>query len=242
MTDQSDILGTEAVANVTTPVETTVTTVAPSAEPAYIEQLRTIKNEQGLQKYATVEDAIASTVFAQDHIAKLEAELAKERADKQAALQAQEALAQTQFASTQEQQPQAPGFGREDVYSAMEEYERSKVHKSNRKSVVDTLVQHCNGDELKANELIRNKLQQLGMSREQLASLSETTPSAVYTLFGMDGKGAPTSRLTSTTINTDAVEAHKKMEVPRAKALPIGASSDHLVSAWRDAKADLSNN
>ncbi len=235
MTDQSDILGTEATnAPATAPVEATAPTVATPAEPTYMEQLRSIKNEQGLQKYATVEDAIASTVFAQDHIQKLEAELSAERAEKQAALAAQEAAAQAQFASTQEPQPQAPGLGREDVYSAMEEYELRKSRQSNRKSVVDTLVQYCNGDEVKANEMVSAKLKELNMSRTQLATLSETTPTAVYSLLGVDGKGTNTGSITSATINTDAVETQNgDREIPRAASPKVGASTQTLVNEWK---------
>lgn len=236
MTDQSDILNSgDAVEATVAPVVTEATPlVSAPAEPSYMEQLRSIKNEDGLQKYASVEDAIASTVFAQDHIKKLEAELATERAEKDAQRAELERNASAQFASTQEVQPQVAGLSREDVYSTMEEYELIKDRKSNRKSVVDTLVQHCNGDEIKANEYISNKLKELGMDRNQLASLAETTPNAVYTLFGMDGRGTNTSGITSGTINTDAVETHNKdKEVPKAARMKIGASTQTLVNEWK---------
>jgi hypothetical protein len=45
----------------------------------------------------------------------------------------------------------------------------------------------------------------------------------------------------SGTINPDAVEAHMKKDVPQAKALPIGASDKHLVSAWREAVEVVNN-
>jgi len=243
MTDQSDILlGAEAAPQqqaqtvpTNTPVESTVT------HDPIKEKLASIRNEEGLQKYASVEDALTGAAHAQEFIQILKAE-------KQAALEQLEAErkaredAANQLASTKVEQPPAvQGLGKEDVYSAMEEYERSKVRKSNRKSVVDTLVNHCNGDEAKAAELISNRLRDLGMTREQLASLSESSPNAVYNLFNINGKSTKPA-MTGNTINTDAIEAHVSKEAPKAKRMPVGASNSHLVNEWRTAVAETNAN
>jgi len=249
MTDQSDILlGAQAApqqapqATVSNPTEAPV---APTQ--TYAEYLKTIKNEEGLQKYASVEDALIGTAHAQEFIKTLkdekqmlEQQLNEFKSEFTKRMEQQEQANQLAFAK-QDQQPTVQGLGKEDVYSAMEEYEQSKVRKSNRKSVVDTLVNHCNGDEAKAAEYIGNKLKELGMTRDQLASLAESSPNAVYNLFQVNGKGTKPSSI-GNSINPDAVEAHVKMEAPRAKRLPIGADNSHLVNEWRASVAETNAN
>lgn len=243
MTDQSDILlGAEAAPQQQAqPVTNATPDVQLPAHDPIKEKLASIRNEEGLQKYASVEDALTGAAHAQEFIQILKAE-------KQAALEQLEAErkaredAANQLASTKVEQPPAvSGLGKEDVYSAMEEYEQSKVRKSNRKSVVDTLVNYCNGDEAKAAELIGNRLRDLGMTREQLASLSESSPNAVYNLFNINGKSSK-PEITGNTINADAVEAHVGKETPKARRLPIGANNNHLVNEWRAAVAETNNN
>jgi hypothetical protein len=205
------------------------------------DQLQAIKNEDtGLQKYASVQDALAGTAHAQGHIKTLE----QENVDLQNRLAAAEAhtAEQTAQAAFTEQQDvyQQPGVSKEDVYSMVKDIEQSKVHESNRTSVKDTLISHCNGDAVKADTLITERLQKLNMSRDSLNRLATTSPAAVYELLGLSTKGS-TSNYSSGSINPDAVEMHTKREVPQAKALPIGATGNHLVSAWRDAVADVNN-
>jgi vacuolar-type H+-ATPase subunit I/STV1 len=249
MTDQSDILNsgiTVAPQLTTENVVTSDPSTAPVVDPI-VEKLRSIKNEDGLQKYASVEDALTGTVHAQEYIRTLKEDKVMLQAQMDQLRQEYEARqaqleVTTQQASTQSQEPPAQrGVGREDIYSIMEGYEQAKVRKGNRKSVVDTLVQHCNGDQVKASEYITSKLSELNMTREQLADLSEHTPTAVYKLFGMDGKG--TNSTTSSlggTINTDAValsNSHREMVKP--KPLPIGATRQQVVDQWRQAIAGI---
>jgi hypothetical protein len=241
MTDQSDILNVqEAAAPTAAPaVDTSTTSATPNVNP-YADKLQAIRHEEtGLQKYASVEDALTGTIYAQEHIKRLEQEAITLRAERDAAKVLQEE-ANAQQAFIQEVQPPAATLGEEDVYSMMEGYEQLKVRQSNRKSVVDTLVQHCNGDEAKASTLIADRLKDLGMSRDQLATLSETTPTAVYKLFGMDGTGTPASDYTSSTINIDAVDtANKGKEIPAPPRRKVGSTMKTLVSEWQASKAEV---
>lgn len=248
MTDQSDILLGGEAAPQQVPQATVSNPTAAPVTPTYEQYLKSIKNEEGLQKYASVEDALVGTAHAQEFIKTLkdEKKLLEDQVDEFKSeftkrLEQQEQANQLAFAK-QEQLPAVQGLDKEDVYSAMEEYEQSKVRKSNRKSVVDTLVNHCNGDEAKAAEYIGGKLKELGMSREQLASLAESAPNAVYNLFQVNGKSTTSAVSTANTINTDAVEAHVNKEAPRAKRLPIGADNSHLVGEWRASVAETNAN
>lgn len=240
MTDQSDILsGMSTPATTETAATTTIETAPVTTQPSYIDQLRTIKNEDGLQKYASIEDALTGTAHAQDFIKTLKNEKADLEAQLLAMRNEQEAMTQTAYTQT-EPATASKGLGVDDVYSLMKDYEQNKVRESNLKSVGNTLLAACNNDKAKAEEILTKRLSELNMSRSHLNSLASTSPSAVFELLKLDAKGR-SSDYTSGTINPDAVEAHTKKEVPRAKALPIGASSQHLVSAWRDAVADVTN-
>lgn len=237
MPDQADILSGASTPAAAAPATTVTTDVAPVVqEPSYMEQLRTIKNDDGLQKYASVEDALTGTAHAQSFIqtlksekADLEAQLLAERKDKEAMTQA--AYTQTSAATAEK------GLGVDDVHSLIQGYEATKVRESNIQSVGNTLLAHCNGDKAIAEELLSKRLSELNMSRDHLNTLAATSPTAVYDLLKLE-KGQSSSHM-SGTINTDAVEAHKTTEVSKPKAMPIGASSSHLVDAWREAGAAL---
>lgn len=234
MADQSDILSGESTPAVATQVATTTTNVetAPVAH-SYDAQLKSIMNEEGLQKYASVEDALTGAAHAQEFIKTLK----QEKED--ALAQLQEATAQTAHVSA-EPVTTEKGLGVDDVYSIYKDIEQSKVQESNRLAVKDTLLKHCNGDLAKAEEVLNSRLEKLGMTRSSLNTLATTSPSAVYELLGL-GKQGQSSSYTSGTINPDAVEAHTKREVPQAKRLPIGAGTEHMVNAWRDAVAEVND-
>tara|TARA_R110000824_G_scaffold150498_2_gene321119 strand:+ start:1363 stop:2085 length:723 start_codon:yes stop_codon:yes gene_type:complete len=240
MPDQADILSGASTPVSTTPADTTTIDTAPvTQQPSYVDQLRTIKNDDGLQKYASIEDALTGTAHAQDFIKTLKNEKADLEAQLETIRNQQEAMTQTAYTQTTPATAEK-GLGVDDVYSLMKEYETGKVRESNLKSVGNTLLANCNNDKAKAEEVLTKRLSELNMSRAHLNTLAATSPDAVFELLKLDAKGR-SSDYTSGTINPDAIEAHTKREVPRAKALPIGASSSHLVSAWRDAIADVNN-
>ena len=76
MTDQSDILlGGEAAPQPSAPATASNPTEAPvTPTQTYTDYLKTIKNEEGLQKYASVEDALIGTAHAQEFIKTLKDE------------------------------------------------------------------------------------------------------------------------------------------------------------------------
>ena len=240
MTDQSDILSNEA--QVTEPVTQDVVETQTSDTTAkevdvnslFKDQLSAIRHEEtGLQKYASVEDALKGTAFAQDHLRTLEGENAELR-------NRLEALAQTAI-TNEPQQTAKDGVSSEDVYKLMRNYEASKVKESNRSSVRDTLLDHCKGDVAKADEFLNTRAKELNISRAQLADLAAESPTAATNLLGLVAKGT-SSNYMEPSISSDAVDVHIKKELPTAKPLPIGADSSHLLSAWRDAVAEVNNN
>lgn len=237
MTDQSDILSGDITPVVTEQAAVVTPTPAPVAQPSYHDQLRSIKNEEGLQKYASVEDALTGGIHAQEFIQTLK----QEKAQLQAQLEDQrnEYEASTQTAYTQPvQNTTEQGLGVEDVYSVVKEIEQNKVRESNRKTVRDTLLAHCKGDLAIAEEVLTKRLEELNMPREQLNSLIAASPDAATELLGLERKGS-SSNYMSGTINPDAVEAHTPVRTPSNKPLPIGATNDHLIQQWRNSIVDV---
>ena len=244
MTDQSDILGNEVATQLAT---TTADQTAVNSNP-YADKLSAIRNDEGLQKYASVDDALTSAVHAQEFIKTLKDEksnLTEELADYKAQLAKRLSVedAVSEIASTNAARV-TPGAGlsREEVFSLMEERDGMTTRQSSRKSVVDTLVNHCGGDSSKAAVMIKNRLAELGMSKDHLATLSETAPSAVFELFGINGKGTSTPRKLESTIRTDAVAMSNGNGIPQPKRLPIGAGDAELVAEWRNSVAQANKN
>ena len=241
MTDQSDILGSDVETQLAT------TSVEQSTVPvtSYADRLAAIKNEEGLQKYASVDDALTSVAHSQEFIRTLKdekhdmaEELDRARTELAKRLSVEDAV--SEIASTREPQVTPKGgLSREEMYLMMRDYDSSKSRQSTRKSVVDTLVNHCGGDSSKAAIMIKDRLADLGMSREHLATLSETSPQAVYELFRISGKGPSTPRKLESTINTEAVEmSNTGNGIPKPKRPPIGADSSFLVEEWRNSVAE----
>lgn len=250
MTDQSSILS-----GATAPLGTPETVTAdPQVTPEVVtqpanpfqEQLSAIKNGEGLQKYASVQDALTGTAHAQEYIRTLKGEnedledrIYGYKLELEKRQSVSDAMSQMASTTTPQVTP-GDGVGREDVYSMMKDYESIKAQESNRKSVIETLVQHCNGDEKKATEMVNRKLEDMNMSHAQIQQLASTSPKAVYELLGVGPHGL-SSRYSSMsgTINTDAIETHKSTEVRQPKRLPIGADTSELVSEWKAAKAEV---
>lgn len=248
MTDQSDILlGTTPAAAVdTAPVVQATPMTTPSVDN-YLEQLATIRNEDGLQKYASIKDALTGTAHAQEFIKTLKEEKAALELEREVLvdelanrMSVEEAMSQIASPAPQGQTVHN-GVGREDVHSIIKDYEQSKVRESNRKSVIDTLVNHCAGSSEKAAEMITNRLSEMGLTRDQLSALAETSPKAVYELFKINGKGPSSmSQALGGTINTDAFAVSTShREVIKPKPLPIGATRQQVVEQWRQAIADV---
>ena len=244
MTDQSDILGNEVV----TQQDTTAVVQSTENVNPYADKLSAIRNDEGLQKYASVDDALTSAVHAQEFIKTLKDEkstLTEELADYKAELAKRLSIedAVSEIASTKAPQvTPKTGLSREEVFSLMEERDGLTTRQSTRKSVVDTLVNHCGGDSSKAAVMIKNRLADLGMTREHLATLSETAPGAVFELFGINGKGPSTPRSLESTIRTDAVAMSHGNGIPKPKRLPIGAGDAELLVEWRNSKAEANKN
>lgn len=249
MTDQSqDIFAASAETQPAAQPAVQPATQAPatstSPDDLFREQLASIRNEEGLQKYASVTDALNSVTHSQEFIKTLKAEkaaLEQQYMDARMELEKRMSVedAMSKIASTPKAEPTAQDvrLSRDDVYSIMKDYETTKSFESNRKSVNETLIKHY-GDAAKAKEALTNKLSSLGMSREEMASLASKSPRAAYQLLGLDVKApAAVNKTVAGDVNADAIESSMNREIPKSKGIMIGANTKDLIAEWRNSGA-----
>lgn len=157
------------------------------------EQLKNIKNENGEQKYSTLDKALEALLHSQQYIPQLKTELTtKEREIELMKQQLDTSNSvenllnsfkenETNNTSTTEQKQVATEVDISQlVLKTIEEREKVNIKANNIKTVDNHLV-NLYGD--KAAEVIRKKASELGVTPKQLAELSETSPAIVINLF-----------------------------------------------------------
>lgn len=219
----------------------------PSQQSAFADQLSMIKNENGEQKYDSVQKALDALAHSQQYIPQLkseteakEAEIAKLREE----LSKREAVSDVVEKLTAQQAqpeatPQVSGMNEQDVinlvqnFSAQQQQEQTKA--ANEKSVSDALFNQY-GD--KTQEVVVNKAAELGMTVEALKSLSQTSPQAALQLFG--AKAVPATRATTGSINIAAQPAKETLDVPPPeKSLLRGASTNEQIDYLRKVRESV---
>lgn len=246
MSDQTDLFTQQE----TTPdVVTTATTVEnkePSQQPGetYQEYLARIKNEEGLQKYATVEDALTGAAHAQEYISKLKEEqstLAQQVEQYKQELEKRMSVedAMERIASRKEElHTSNPGLTREDVQAILRQEEQEKLFTENRKQVSQALLEHY-GEQAKASQAIQSKAQELGLSVEDFASLAAKSPASTLKLLGLDSQPKPQPS-SAGSVNSEAL-AHQQAQKPvqRNKSLLGFKKTSDLVEAVRNAREEV---
>lgn len=95
-------------------------------------------------------------------------------------------------------QPPGKSLTQEDIVNMVQgtikQNEDARTKVSNRTQANFAVLQHFGGDEGKAKAAIANKAGELGLSREQLAAMAETTPQVFLTVMGVSPRTAPATR------------------------------------------------
>jgi hypothetical protein len=156
------------------------------------------------KKYATLEAALDSLTPAQEHINKLEAELAdlrKQMSDRESIEQKLEEIAEAKRVPAEKSDPNDL---LKLVDSRLAEKEQERSIKANIDSVVTTLTAKF-GDEAKAKAAYEQKAAELGVSVGTLTELASKSPKAVLSYFNArEGSEVPTK--TTGSVNTDALD------------------------------------
>lgn len=249
MTDQSDIFSGADSTNTAPTTANMATPPAVTAADPITELLTSIRNEEGLQKYASVHDALKGASHAQEFIKQLKQEkldMENRLRELQGEVTKRTSVEDAMSMIASKREPQhttAQGLDREDVYSLMKEYETTKQLESNRKLVNEKLINYFGGED-KARQAVQERIAELGLSSEDLQSLAMSSPKAVYKVFGLEDKqGLAIQKNSKGTFSTDAVlSSSQYKEEPKHRPLKVGATGKDLLNAWRAAGANLNNN
>ncbi len=213
----------------------------------FTDQLSMITNEEGNQKYNSVEDALKALAHSQQHIANLEAEKGANDA-KLASVQAQLDKLGDIDTLVERLKPQAPvpdpvvpaanGLTEEKVLELL----HGQQAKSQAEQVAATNVQTVhtalvNSYGEKAQEMVVAKAASLNMTPADLGKLSEQNPSLVLELFG---KQAQTPvQPTTPNLNIPPITPTSERLGKPEKSLLSGATSKEQTEFMRKIRAEV---
>lgn len=209
--------------------------VVPQAAPnAYEDLLKGIKNEAGLPKYATLEDALNALKHSQDYIPQVKSQLSQkdqELADLRAKLEQHQSLedvvsrlTKPTQADNKDDHPSVSGLDESAVMKLVQQQlERNQQVQSataNQQQVENALKAKY-GD--KTADVVKQRAAELGLTPQALGELSSKSPQAVLALFNTQGSSGP--KPTTSSVNTSSFsQTQPTLERP-PKSLLTGASS-----------------
>lgn len=166
----------------TTPTEKTDAT---TAETKPEDLLAEIKNAEGVPKYTSVEDALKALQHSQEHIPKLEQELASLREEIDKRMSAEAVLKELKTGLKPDEKPSTavePEALMDMVDKRIEE--RTKAEQAaHNESIVQEALRKAFGE--KASETVTSRAKEMGLTSESLRNLSKESPQAVLSMFGL---------------------------------------------------------
>jgi len=201
---------------------------------AYQDLLAGIKNDAGLPKYATVDEALKALAHSQAYIPEVkgqltqaEQELARLRAEleqRQSIEEVVSRLATQNQPAPKADQPNQSGLDESAVMKLVQQHleqrEVATTTKANQQQVEATLRAKY-GE--KAAEVVQQRAAELGLTPKALGELSGQSPQAVLALFSASGATAPKPSFSSVNIPATNQPDQPPLERP-AKSLLSGAS------------------
>lgn len=216
---------------------------APQESP-YATMLQMIKTEDGRQKYNSIEDAISSIPHAQQHISKLEQELAQLKAEREArereAVKAQ-TLEDTFKPAEKEEAPVAqqalnPSQISELVNQALETRTRAQKEADNVKQVTETLIARF-GDAEATKKVVQQKAAELGVPPAWFMEQAKVSPAVALQLFGVAHQGASAPSKSTGTVNTTGLPTNP--QTTRGKNPLLSGSQKDMDAEYNRLKAEV---
>lgn len=204
------------------------------AQPnAYEDLLKSIRNEQGLPKYATVDEALKALGHSQAYIPEVKSQLAQkeqELAALRAELEQRNSLEEVVSRLAPQNQPEPKvnqpagsvldeGAVMKLVQQHLEQREMQSAAQANQQQV-ETALRAKFGE--KAGEVVKQRASELGLTPQALGELSSKSPQAVLALFNTSGASAPKPTTSSVNI-PPTFKPDSTLERP-TKSLLTGAS------------------
>lgn len=222
----------------TTTVPPAVTEQSPSAVN-YADLLGTIKNEQGVQKYATIEEALKGLANAQEYIPQVKSQLSAKDAELAALREelSKRKAVEDVIASLQPKQPEpvveptsqpSQGLSPEDIQRLVQDQlNQSKVKETQQSNVSKVRSALVSKYGEKAQEVASARATELGMSMEQLSVLSASSPDAVLALLGAS---APVSSGAPVRSSVSLPDVSRTVSLAPDKPIMRGATSKDIAA------------
>lgn len=214
--------------------------VTPTQNQPQLEQVTTllasIKNENGEQKYKTLEDAIKALAHSQNFIPTL----VNESKEKERIIQELQAKAQKidTLENTLQELIQRQGTPKTDavidedkiaelVNQTLTRTQQAALAQANQKKVIDKLIE-LHGE--KAGEVFYAKAAEAGLDKAEINSLAAKSPSAVFKLLGVDAPQTNSQGVDQGTVNTTGFKPTVDSALSRNKeSVLLGATSKQVV-------------
>lgn len=179
---------------------------SPTNDP-YADLLKGIVNEEGVQKYDSVEKALLGLSASQEFIGKLKQENEQFRSELDKRLSAEAVLKELKAGKENPDESPSSSVDPEAIEQLVDKRLEAKTRESRAKDN-ETKVQSMFREQFgeKASEIVQRKAEELGVSKEQLRTLSQESPQAVLAMFGLASqpKANTPGRITSS-VNTEAL-------------------------------------
>lgn len=205
-----------------------------AAPSAYEDLLKGIKNEHGLPKYATLDEALKALQHSQEYIPQVKSQLTQkdeELAQLRAKLEQQASLEDVVSRLTKPNQsepkddhPQGSGLDESAVMRLVQqqlENNRAQQSAYQNQQQVENALKAKYGD--KTVDVIKQRAAELGLTPQALGELSSKSPQAVLALFNTQGSSGP--KPTTSSVNTSGFSSPQPTLERPSKSLLTGASS-----------------
>lgn len=219
-----------------------------AAPNAYEDLLKGIKNEQGLPKYATLDEALKALQHSQEYIPQVKSQLSQkeqELADMRAKLEQQASLEEVVSRLTKPNQPEPQdnhplGSGLDEsavmklVQQQLERNQQTLSAQANQQQVESALKAKY-GD--KTVDVVKQRAAELGLTPQALGELSSKSPQAVLALFNTQGSQG--LKPTTSSVNTSGFHQQQPALERPTKSLLTGASSKDQAAYMAKIREDV---
>jgi FtsZ-binding cell division protein ZapB len=222
-------------ANQETPAQTPEQNATPEAnqeqpQDVFADKLSSITNADGTPKYTDVAQALDSIPHAQKHISTIEEENALLKAELAKAQAAKELLEKS--AGKADQQP--TGLTAEEVEAITQQTLAKQAEASRKEDNVNSVsakFSELYGD--KATDQMKALAVDSGMSIQEIRTLAEKSPLAVYRMAGINAQSTPVPKTPGSGVGDNFQPSNRPVADP--KPVMSGATSKQMVDNWRAA-------
>lgn len=219
-----------------------------AAPNAYEDLLKGIKNEQGLPKYATLDEALKALQHSQEYIPQVKTQLTQkdqELADLRAKLEQHQSLEDVVSRLTKPTQPDIkddrPNVSGLDESAVMklvqQQLERNQqtMSAAANQQQVESALKAKYGD--KTVDVVKQRAAELGLTPQALGELSSKSPQAVLALFNTQGPQGP--KPTTSSVNTSGFTQQQPTLERPTKSLLTGASTKEQAAYMAKIREDV---